>query len=138
MNTKFGWIIVVILGAIVVVVAVFVFRTPMANDVWESGAQDELGTSASRASHRIMMKDNQFVPGELTINAGDEVVFVNEDVDPHWPASGVHPTHLLCPGFDSRRGIAKGEMYTYVFEAPATCPMHDHSLPGMKGKIIIN
>lgn len=137
MNTKLGWLVIVILGAIILVAAVFLFRTPMTSDVREGMGQEQPSVSDSRASHRIIMRGNQFVPSELTINTGDEVLFINEDNDPHWPASGVHPTHLLCPGFDSRKGIAKGEMYTYVFEAPATCPVHDHSLPGMKGKIIV-
>jgi len=137
MNIKIGWIVVAVVGVVILITAVFIFKAPFANNVPKNEEVEQTRSATLGSRHKIIMEDNKFVPGELTINVGDEVTFVNEDTDPHWPASGVHPTHLLCPGFDSLKGVAKGDAYSHVFEKPATCPMHDHMLPSMKGKIIV-
>ena len=62
----------------------------------------------------------------LSIKRGDTVTFTNTDTVLHWPASGMHPAHLLCLGFDSLRGLKQGEKYSFTFEKAAVCPFHDH------------
>lgn len=76
-------------------------------------------------------------PANLTIKVGDAVVFENRDTRQHWPASGVHPTHLLCPGFDALRPMSPGETYSHTFTEAKECPMHDHPIPTLMGKIIV-
>lgn len=83
------------------------------------------------------MQSNKFVPQDLTIRAGDKVTFVNDDSEQHWPASDPHPVHTLCPGFDAGQGLGKGDTYSFTFEKVETCAMHDHLMPLMRGKIII-
>ncbi|KKT78758.1 MAG: hypothetical protein UX24_C0031G0006 [Candidatus Giovannonibacteria bacterium GW2011_GWB1_45_9b] len=78
-----------------------------------------------------------FSPAEVRIKAGDTVKFINKDTKKRWPASGVHPTHLLCPGFDAKQGINAGESYSHTFTDVKTCPMHDHLFPIQFGKIIV-
>ncbi len=76
----------------------------------------------------------------LTIKAGDTVTFVNRDSKPHWPVTGIHPTHNICPGFDARRGLNTGESYSRAFTEAKTCPFHDHLDPNVsavKGQIIV-
>lgn len=88
--------------------------------------------------HVIEMTAVGFVPANLTIKKGDTVEFVNKDTRDWWPASGIHPTHELCPGFDSLRGLKPGERYSFTFnEARGLCPMHDHLKPSVKGQISI-
>lgn len=74
-------------------------------------------------------------PNIVTIKTGDMVKFVNNDSVPHWPASGVHPTHQICPGFDALRGLNNGETYSFKFNEAKTCPWHDHLQPSTNGKI---
>jgi len=136
MNTKIGWVIVITLAVAIVVAGIFVWRAPSANNVPEGDTAKEAPKIAG-ATHKILVKSNGFVPKELTIKAGDEVIFTNEDADKHWPASDIHPTHTLCPGFDALRPMGKGESYSHVFEKAGTCPMHDHIMPSMRGKIIV-
>lgn len=62
----------------------------------------------------------------LTIKSGDTVTFVNQDTAPHWPASGPHPVHTTCPGFDALKGLKTGESYSHTFIDKKTCPFHDH------------
>ena len=71
------------------------------------------------------------------IKVGDTVVFENRDTRSRWPASGIHPIHLLCPGFDALRPMATGETYTHTFTEAEECSMHDHLIPSLKGKIMV-
>lgn len=73
----------------------------------------------------------------LTIKVGDIVKFINNDSQPHWPASGVHPTHQICPGFDALHGLTTGESYSFTFKIAKTCPFHDHLNPSHTGQIIV-
>lgn len=85
----------------------------------------------------IAITSDGFLPAEITIKAGTKVIFQNLDEAPHQPASDIHPTHTLCPGFDSLGGLAKDENYEHTFTKPGECSFHDHLNPGLKGKIII-
>ena len=93
-------------------------------------------------THQVSMNDNGFTangatPGELTIRAGDTVIFTNDETRERWPASGMHPTHLLCPGFDSLKPIPPGATYSHTFAVAGECPMHDHLFPALRGKITV-
>lgn len=76
-----------------------------------------------------------FAPAALKIKAGAKVNFINRDSAPHWPASGTHPTHEICPGFDALKGLAKDEVYSFTFTEVKTCPVHDHLNPSLTGSI---
>ena len=92
---------------------------------------------AAGATHTIVMNANGFSPSNLTVKVGDTVVFDNRDTRSRWPASGVHPTHLLCPGFDALGPLAPGETYSHTFTLAKDCPMHDHLMPTLKGTITV-
>lgn len=85
----------------------------------------------------IEMTKEGFVPSNITIPVGTTVVFVNTDTELHWPASGVHPTHEICPGFDALRPILQGEFYEFTFIEERTCPVHDHINPSFTGIITV-
>ena len=92
---------------------------------------------AAGTTHTIVMDANGFSPSNTTIRMGDTVVFENRDTRSRWPASGVHPTHLLCPGFDALRPFSPGETYSHTFTQARDCPMHDHLIPTLTGRIIV-
>ena len=76
----------------------------------------------------------------LTIKAGDTIRFINNDDALHWPAAGPHPSHTICPGFDSLKGLKNGEIYSFTFTTVKECPFHDHlnaGNPNLSGKIIV-
>ena len=93
--------------------------------------------AAGGQTHTIVMDANGFSPANLTIKKGDTVEFRNGDARSRWPASGMHPTHLLCPGFDALRAMANGETYSHAFPEARECPMHDHLIPSLRGKITV-
>lgn len=86
----------------------------------------------------IVFSNNTAAPKTISLNVGDTVTFVNNEATPHWPASGVHPTHQICPGFDSLRGLKRGETYSFTFKEAKTCPWHDHLKPTINGSIVVN
>lgn len=99
----------------------------------------------------INMTDSGFSPSEVTINAGDTVRFINQGSQAHWPASAVHPVHEAYPGssiakcgtaqagsiFDACRGLNNGESFSFTFNAKGSWPFHDHLVPFLKGKVIV-
>ncbi|MBI4133735.1 hypothetical protein HY478_03910 [Candidatus Uhrbacteria bacterium] len=85
----------------------------------------------------IEYRDGVFTPAELRIPVGTTVTFKNVGSQSVWPASGIHPTHLLCAGFDARRPLGPREIYTFTFEAAKTCPYHNHISATEFGRIIV-
>ena len=95
-------------------------------------------TGAPRgATYHIRMDGKGFTPATITINVGDTIIFDNADTRDRWPASDLHPTHLLCLGFDPQSEIAPGASYAYTFTEAKTCTMHDHLVPKLIGSITV-
>lgn len=87
------------------------------------------------ATFTVSMNTGGFSPPNLTIKAGDTVTFKNNDTRQRWPASGLHPTHLICAGFDALEPVPPGKSYSHAFAAAGECPLHDHLIPRLQGKI---
>lgn len=100
------------------------------------GMMDESAMMKAK-THKVEMTSAGFSPKELTIKKGDIVEFINKDSRKHWPASGIHPTHLICGGFDALKGIDTGATYSHTFTESKICPMHDHLIPNLFGKITV-
>ena len=76
-------------------------------------------------------------------------MFVNKDTAQHWPASAVHPTHVVYPEsggcigskFDACKGLAEGETFEFVFSEKGSWKYHDHlnccSDPAFFGTIVV-
>ena len=87
----------------------------------------------------VEITSSGFNPSDLTINAGEAVTFINKDTEQHWPATAMHPTHLLYPEtggcigskFDACRGLAQGETFSFTFNEIGTWKYHDHLKPGV-------
>ena len=106
---------------------------PGKEEAKDKAGEDMMKTESK--THKIEMTAAGFSPKELEIKKGDIVEFVNKDSSKHWPASGVHPAHLICPGFDSKKRMGAGETYSFTFSEAKTCPFHDHLSPNLFGKI---
>lgn len=94
-----------------------------------------IGTPPKKQTTTITFANGAATPSVVAIKVGDMVKFVNNDTSPRWPASGPHPVHTTCPGFDSLRGLKTGESYSFTFLEAKTCPWHDHLKPSVNGKI---
>lgn len=85
----------------------------------------------------IAMDETGFEPKTITVKSGTAVTFVNNGQAPHWPASALHPTHQVLPGFDALRGLATGESYTYTFKQVGSWNYHDHLNLEFSGTVIV-
>src|SRR5262245_25046712 len=93
---------------------------------------------AAAATPRVIaMDDSGFTPPSLEVHEGDIVVFENRGAASRWPASHIHPTHLIYPEFDPRRPIGPGERWSFRFSRPGTWKFHDHLTPDMTGTILV-
>lgn len=141
MNSK------IIIGVVVVLLVLaggYYFLQPQSATETPSPAQSPSAQTPSQSSatpaagERVVeLTSAGFSPASITIPVGATVRFVNKDSQLHWPASGVHPTHQVCPGLDALRPVNPGESYSFKFSVAKTCPIHDHLNPGTKGSIVV-
>jgi hypothetical protein len=80
-------------------------------------------------------------PLELSINTGQRVLFVNNDLRSHDVVGGIDPAHPDCPEILQAGFLTPGQSReTAVFTSPRTCEYHDHTalgVPAFQGRIII-
>lgn len=148
MNSKY---LVIIIATIVIIAGAYYF---LGNRKLENGSSPQnqpsgraaptptpASTPTPSAENKeakiIKMDANGFSPSNLTIKRGETVTFKNEDMRDRWPASAMHPTHQVCPGFDSLKPTKTGESYSHIFTEAKECPFHDHIIPSLRGKITV-
>jgi len=85
----------------------------------------------------IVRTNDGYVPNEVTITAGDTILWLNESQDYHWPASNIHPTHAVYPEFDPRTPIAPGDTWSFTFTKTGEWAFHDHLRANVVGKVIV-
>ena len=94
-------------------------------------------SGASGGDKVVQIEDDGFHPQTLTIDAGDRVEFENTSSDDAWPASNVHPTHLLYPGFDAKKPLLPGDSYSFTFTKTGSWGYHNHLVPDVQGTIVV-
>ncbi|MCH7604479.1 hypothetical protein IID24_00555 [Patescibacteria group bacterium] len=101
------------------------------------------------ASHVVEYTDSGYVPREISIRAGDTVVFRNRSSRGTWPASVIHPTHTAYPGsgitkcgtdqadaiFDACQRISAGGTWSFQFDHMGSWKYHDHASSSNTGVI---
>lgn len=92
-------------------------------------------TPAKPIDYRITITAEGFSPETITVQPGDTVTFVNNDTEPHWPASNPHPAHTGCSGFDADHGLAPTETYRLNYNFDQSCSYHDHLHPRLRGQL---
>ena len=154
MRSKRGFWPAVIVAVVVLIIGVLIFWNMSGDDgaveLEDEGTDIVVGDSGTlNAENIIQMTYKGYDPVDLEISVGDSVTFFIVDVDKHWPASDVHPTHSVYPDsdinkcgsneadeiFDACRGLVQGESYSFTFNEVGTWEYHDHLKPSMKGSI---
>lgn len=128
--------------------------TPPQNPVLDSNPVS-VSTASPEAEQNsgltVIMNDNGFTPGILSIKKGETVTFENKSSSDFWPASAMHPTHVVysgtplsehCPdpenvSFDSCKPLPPGSVWTFKFDKTGTWGYHDHLRANFYGKIIV-
>ena len=105
-----------------------------------SGESSKLSTTSNAlpgGALTVAYRGGSFLPKRLEAPAGQTVTFVNESDAPMWPASNIHPTHEILPGFDAKSPIEPGESCTFVFEEVGFWRYHNHLSPSQSGIVVI-
>lgn len=79
----------------------------------------------------------QFNPSKMTIQKGQAVTFVNDGSESFWPASNIHPTHMIYPEFDAGKPLPVGSNWSFIFQKSGTWRFHDHMNPRAAGSITV-
>lgn len=85
----------------------------------------------------IHIDEKGFDPKNVTIEAGQKVVFENAGFSDVWPASDDHPTHENFSAFDPKKPILPGESWEFTFNGPGTFAFHDHLSPPFTGEVVV-
>lgn len=85
----------------------------------------------------IVLTPTGFYPRLVYISVGDRVTFRSTSGNAFWPASNVHPSHLIYPEFDPKRPIAASASYSFVFKSSGSFRYHDHLDPRNYGTIVV-
>jgi plastocyanin len=92
--------------------------------------EEQAAPEASGGSTEVSMKDIKFDPGEVTVNTGDTVTWVNDDTVGH---------DVTADGFKSGEPgeMQNGDTFDHTFDAAGTfdyvCSVH----PGMEGSVTV-
>lgn len=86
----------------------------------------------------MQMTDDGFLPQNIEIPLNSKVNFANVGKNAHWPASNIHPSHLIYPEFDPKKGIPSGQTWSFVFDKAGIWRYHDHLYPEVGGTIRID
>jgi plastocyanin len=135
----FSLLVIISLIALAAIGGVVYYRSrskPTAQAPQSGAPQAQTGGEAA-GQQTIEITASGFSPATVSVKKGTTVIFVNRDTTPHWPASGMHPTHQLCPGFDALRGLQTGESYRFTFNDVKECPFHDHLNVSLRGKVTV-
>ncbi|MAZ67731.1 hypothetical protein CL652_03105 [bacterium] len=100
--------------------------------------QGDVSSSETDEAAVVVTYTNEgFVPREVTISAGETVVFVNKSSRPMWVASNLHPAHTILPTFDQFSSTATGGSYRYTFDQVGEWTYHDHVNASQMGVVIV-
>ncbi|MEK9170836.1 MAG: hypothetical protein AAB789_00780, partial [Patescibacteria group bacterium] len=68
-----------------------------------------------------------FIPRTLTITAGDQIRWINNDpIRPHQPSSDPHPAHTIYPALNMAEILAGGQVTSGPLTEIGTWNYHDH------------
>lgn len=158
MNTKFLWVLVVIL--VVLIGAWFAFGRTMDAPTdtgiapTTSEGVTDAGTSVAEArTHTVTYADDGFAPAALEIAIGDTIEFVNQSSGDLWVAADEHPTHTSYDGTSAREHCADGTnasgsfdqcarsgpgiSWSYTFTKAGSFDYHNHARAADGGTVVV-
>jgi plastocyanin len=93
--------------------------------------------TAELDSVTVSMREDEYIPSELTVKKGTKVTFFNKTSIARWPASNLHPSHEIYPEFDPKEPVMPGTMWDFIFNKTGKWEMHDHLAPYITGSITV-
>ncbi len=85
----------------------------------------------------VTLTKEGFSPDEITLKKGQTILFKNTTGNLYWPASNLHPSHLLYPEFDPQGPISPTDTWSFTFDKTGEWKFHDHLSPYFTGTITV-
>jgi len=89
------------------------------------------------STNEIEYMDDGFSPKEITIKKGQTITFINKSSNLMWVASDDHPSHMIYPEFDAKKGYSNQENYTFTFDKIGEWGYHNHLRSSDKATIFV-
>ncbi|MBA3733449.1 hypothetical protein H0W91_03695 [Patescibacteria group bacterium] len=83
----------------------------------------------------VILSEDGFSPQEITIEKGQTVEFKTTKGKPFWPASDLHPSHLIYPEFDPLEPVSSDKVWSFQFDKVGQWHYHDHLFPYYRGVV---
>lgn len=100
-------------------------------------APETSSATVPEGAHRIVLTEDGFKPSKLTIKKGETIAFTTTTKNLFWPASNLHPSHLIYPEFDPQGPIQPDGVWSFTFEKVGEWKFHDHLAPYYTGVITV-
>lgn len=127
-------IVLAALGALVIVAMVSV----LAWAPWShSNKKNTVATTRPPVVAVVEVTPTGFMPSTLNVQPNTDIVWVNEDVNPHLPAADPYPTHASMPSLVAPRALGQKETYSFKVTKPETIHYHDDINPTEVGTIVV-
>lgn len=97
------------------------------------GGEDK-PTGEAAATDEVTIQDFEFLPAEVTVPAGTELTFVNDDTAAHTATSGTSPS---SDGMFDTGVVAEGDDTSVALDEPGSVAYFRKLHPNMKGTITV-
>lgn len=85
----------------------------------------------------VTLSKDGYSPDTLSVKVGDTVAFRSVAGELFWPASNLHPSHLVYPEFDPQEPVQSNDVWSFTFTKPGEWKYHDHLAPYYTGVITV-
>ncbi len=126
-----GYIGIGVIGVLVIAALVYQYSSLPAK------VDGTLEPTATDGDYVITLTEDGFVPDELTLRVGDTVVFNTTTGNMFWPASNLHPSHLIYPEFDPQGPVQPDDTWGFTFTEAGEWKFHDHLAPYFTGVLTV-
>ena len=86
----------------------------------------------------VVLTSSGFEPRLVTVRVGERVTFISTRGTSFWPASNLHPSHLVYPEFDAKGPVSASAAYVFRFGSSGSWRYHDHLAPQFTGTVIVS
>jgi plastocyanin len=115
-----------------------VFRPQLTDDVESAIGQPEEvnGTRVSIVSGSASLEDTAYDSNPVAVSAGQNVTWVNDDLDPHTVTSGTFGSEASGQVFDSGY-MGPHRAFSHLFDSDGVFPYYCQIHPNMVGTVIV-
>lgn len=125
------------LGALILLAALFFAYQYATHEVAPATDVDQSAFIVPEGAVVVTLSKDGFSPSELFVRVGETVAFRSVTGDLFWPASNLHPSHLMYPEFDPEEPVEPDAVWSFTFTKVGEWKYHDHLAPYYTGVITV-